>query len=418
MNGKKITLALGGITFLASIMQAQQSINYNKSGITTVTTAVPFLLITPDARTGGMGEAGAASTPDANSMYWNPSKFAFSDKKYGFSMSYTPWLRQLVPDISLMSLAGYGKVGKMGAVAGSLRYFTLGTVNFTDNSGNAIGTFKPSEFAFDVGYSLKLGPRFSVGLAARYINSNLTGSMPLTNGIYTHAGRALGVDIACYYHGKKHDIGDKKGEFSFGVDISNIGTKIAYTDNADPSSKNFIPTQLRIGFGYKITMDEYNTITFLTDATKLMVPTPPQWALDAQGNRIPDGNGSYVIANGKDPYRSTISGMFGSFTDAPGGATEELQLIRVGSGMEYWYNKLLAVRMGYYYENKNQGNRQYFTVGIGVRYSVFGIDVSYLAPTTQRNPLQNTLRFTLLFDFDAFKKQNTPTDASSGTTTN
>lgn len=409
---KKIITSIG-LCALA-FQSYSQGVNYNKGGISTVTTAVPFLLITPDARGGGMGETGAASTPDANSMYWNPSKYAFAEKAFGFSMSYTPWLRQLVPDISLASIAGYGKISKMAAIAGSLRYFSLGSVQFTDNSGNAIGTYKPNEFALDAGYSQKLSQHFSVGIAARYINSNLTNSIPLPGSTVTHPGRSFAVDVSCYYHGKKKDIGEKKGEFGFGVNLSNIGKKISYTDNADASSQSFLPTNLRIGGSFKLHLDDYNTITFLADVTKLMVPTPPIWKLDASGNRIPDGNGSYEIEKGKDPYRSVTAGMFGSFTDAPGGATEELQLLKVGSGMEYWYNNLLAVRAGYYYENKYQGNRQYLTFGLGVKYSVFSIDMSYLAPLTQRNPLQNTLRFTLLFDFDAFKHQNaTPADGAT-----
>ncbi|HXB13173.1 MAG TPA: type IX secretion system outer membrane channel protein PorV, partial [Bacteroidia bacterium] len=414
MNNKIIT----SVGLCALVFQSySQGINYNKGGLSTVTTAVPFLLITPDARAGGMGDVGAASSPDANSMYWNPSKYAFADKDFGMSMSYTPWLRALVPDISLTSVSGYKKLNKMAAIAGSLRYFTLGSVQFTDNSGNAIGTFKPNEFAVDVGYSQKLSQHFSVGIAFRYINSNLTNSIPLPgSSTTTHPGRAFAVDMSCYYHSKKLDVGEKKGEASFGVNLSNIGNKISYTDNADESSQSFLPTQLRIGGGFKLHLDEYNTITFLADVTKLLVPSPPIWQLDAQGNRIPDGNGGYLIAAGKDPYRPIVPGMLGSFTDSPTGATGELQEIRASTGLEYWYNNLLAFRTGYYYENKYQGDRQYVTFGLGVKYSVFSIDMSYLTPLTQRNPLQNTLRFTLLFDFSAFKAQNAanpPADAGA-----
>jgi len=412
MNTKIIT----SVGLCALMFQSySQGINYNKGGLSTITTAVPFLLITPDARAGGMGDVGVASSPDANSMYWNPSKFAFADKDFGMSMSYTPWLRALVPDISLTSVSAYKKLNKMAAIAGSLRYFTLGSVQFTDNSGNAIGTFKPNEFAIDVGYSQKLSQHFSVGIAGRYINSNLTNSIPLPgSSTTTHPGRAFAVDMSCYYHSKKLDVGEKKGEASFGVDLSNIGNKISYTDNADASSQSFLPTQLRIGGGFKLHLDEYNTITFLADVTKLLVPTPPVWQLDAQGNRIPDGNGSYLIAAGKDPYRPIVPGMLGSFTDSPTGFTGEMQEIRASTGLEYWYNNLLAFRTGYYYENKYQGDRQYITFGLGVKYSVFSIDMSYLTPLTQRNPLQNTLRFSLLFDFSAFKAQNAanpPADA-------
>ncbi|HKC67110.1 MAG TPA: type IX secretion system outer membrane channel protein PorV [Bacteroidia bacterium] len=411
------TKIIASVGLCALVFQSySQGINYNKGGLSTITTAVPFLLITPDARAGGMGDVGAASSPDANSMYWNPSKYAFADKDFGASMSYTPWLRALVPDISLTSVAGYKKLNKMAALGASLRYFTLGSVQFTDNTGNAIGTYKPNEFAFDLGYSQKLSQHFSVGIAFRYINSNLTNSIPLPgSSTTTHPGRAFAVDMSCYYHSKKLDVGEKKGEASFGVDISNIGNKISYTNNADESSQSFLPTQLRIGGGFKLHLDEYNTITFLADVTKLLVPSPPIWQLDAQGNRIPDGNGSYLIEKGKDPYRPIVPGMLGSFTDSPNGAIGELQEIRASGGLEYWYNNLLAFRTGYYYENKYQGNRQYVTFGLGVKYSVFSIDMSYLTPLTQRNPLQNTLRFTLLFDFAAFKAQNNTPPADGGT---
>ncbi|HTA62141.1 MAG TPA: type IX secretion system outer membrane channel protein PorV, partial [Bacteroidia bacterium] len=325
MNNKIIA----SVGLCALVLQSySQGVNYNKGGLSTITTAVPFLLITPDARAGGMGDVGVASSPDANSMYWNPSKYAFADKDFGLSMSYTPWLRALVPDISLTSVAGYKKLNKMAAIGGSLRYFTLGSVQFTDNTGNAIGTYKPNEFALDAGYSQKLSQRFSVGIAFRYINSNLTNSIPLPGGsTTTHPGRAFAVDMSCYYHSKKLDVGEKTGEASFGANLSNIGTKISYTDNADQSSKSFLPTQLRIGGGFKIHLDEYNTITFLGDVTKLMVPSPPVWQLNAQGNRIPDGNGSYLIVAGKDPYRPIVPGMLGSFTDSPNGAIGELQEI-------------------------------------------------------------------------------------------
>lgn len=384
---------------------SQQNVNYNKGGLNTITTAVPFLLITPESRGGGMGETGAASSPDASSMYWNPAKYAFAQKDFGITMAYTPWLRQLVPDMSLSYLAGYKKINKNAAIASSLRYFTLGSVQFTDNSGNSIGTYKPSELAFDAGYSQKLGQTFSVGMAARYIYSNLTNGIPIPgSSTTTRAGQSLAVDIAAYYRSKKVDLGEKKGEFGAGLNISNIGQKISYTDNAEASAKSFIPTQMRLGGSMKLYLDEYNTITFLTDITKLLVPTPPIWQLDASGNRIPDGNGSYLIAAGKDPYRSVTSGIVGSFSDAPGGAKEELREFVESVGMEYWYDNLLAFRMGYYHEDKTKGGRQYLTFGLGLKYSVFGIDLSYLAPLTQRNPLQNTLRFTLTFDFDAYKK--------------
>lgn len=408
---KQFVFGILGLTFASGLL-AQSSINYNKGGINTVTTAVPFLLITPDSRGGALGDCGVASSPDANSMHWNPAKYVMADKDFGLSMSYTPWLRQLVPDISLSYLAGYKKIGKMGAVAGSLRYFTLGSIQFTDINGASIGTYKPSEIAVDGGYSQKLGPNFSAGMAMRYIYSNLTNSIPLPNGTATHPGTSFAVDVAVYYLNKKIKLQDKKAEVGAGLNISNIGAKISYTDNATAQSKDFLPSQMRLGGSLKIHLDDYNTITFLTDLTKLMVPTPPIYKLDANGAKIPDGNGGYEIAAGKDPYRSITSGILGSFSDAPGGAKEELREINEALGMEYWYDNLIAFRMGYFHEDKTKGNRQYLTFGLGVKYSVFAIDMAYLVPLTQRNPLQNTLRFSLSFDFAAAKKG----DNSGGTT--
>lgn len=392
---------------LTGSLFAQSSINYNKGGINTVTTAVPFLLITPDSRAGGMGDCGVASSADANSMHWNPAKYAMADKDFGLSMSYTPWLRQLVPDISLSYLAGYKKLSKTTAVASSLRYFTLGSIQFTDINGNAIGTYKPAEIAVDGALSQKLGPNFSAGMAMRYIYSNLTNSIPLPNGTSTHPGKTFAVDVAMYYLNKKVEIESKKAEVGAGLNISNVGAKIYYTDNATPQSKDFIPIQMRLGGSLKIHLDEYNTITFLTDFTKLLVPTPPIYKIDpTTGLKIPDGNGGYEIEAGKDPYRSVASGIIGSFNDAPGGLKEELKEINEAAGMEYWYDNLIAFRMGYFHEDKTKGNRTYMTFGLGVKYSVFAIDMAYLVPLTQRNPLQNTLRFSLSFDFAAAKKGN------------
>jgi hypothetical protein len=409
MSKNRIALLAAGC-FTTVLVLGQSTINYNKGGINTVTTAVPFLLITPDSRGGALGDCGAASSPDVNSMHWNPAKYAFADRDFGLSMSYTPWLRQLVPDISLSYLAGYKKINKFAAVAGSLRYFTLGSIQFTDANGNNTAIFKPSEVALDGGYSQKLGKTFSMGIAMRYIYSNLTNSIPLPNGTVTHAGKSFAVDVAMYYKSKKFNLQEKKAEASGGLNISNVGTKISYTDGATAQSKDFIPINMRLGGGLKIHLDDFNTITFLTDFTKLLVPTPPVYALDAKGQKIPDGNGGFEIALGKDPYRPVPAGIMGSFNDAPGGSKEELKEINISTGMEYWYDNLLAFRMGYFHEDKTKGNRQYLTFGLGVKYSVFGIDLSYLVPITQRNPLQNTLRFSLSFDFAAAKKGDNASD--------
>ena len=378
-------------------------------GINPITTSVPFLLIAPDSRQGGMGEVGAATPADVNSIHWNGSKLAFAEKNMGFGISYTPWLRQLVPDISLSYVSGYGKLGKMGAIGGSLRYFSLGNITFTDITGNTTGQFKPNEFAIDLAYSQKLSQTFAAGLAIRYINSNLTGGVTLTNGQPTKAGQSVAVDVSMTYKTKKGwELGGKKATGTIGLAITNIGSKISYT-----TVKNFIPINLRLGGGLKFDIDDYNSFGIYADVNKLLVPTPPVYkkmktinGTDSSAVEIDQATGSPVIESGKDPNRSVAAGMFGSFSDAPGGASEEFRELNFAAGFEYWYAKQFAVRAGYFYEDKTKGGRQFFNIGLGVRYSVFGLDMAYLIPITQRNPLQNTLRFTLTFDFDAFKEQN------------
>lgn len=385
-------------------------------GINPITTSVPFLLIAPDSRQGGMGEVGAATPADVNSIHWNGSKLAFAEKNMGFGISYTPWLRQLVPDISLSYVSGYGKLGKMGAIGGSLRYFSLGNITFTDITGNTTGQFKPNEFAIDLAYSQKLSQTFAAGLAIRYINSNLTGGVTLTNGQPTKAGQSVAVDVSMTYKTKKGwELGGKKATGTIGLAITNIGSKISYT-----TVKNFIPINLRLGGGLKFDIDDYNSFGIYADVNKLLVPTPPVYkkmktinGTDSSAVEIDQATGSPVIESGKDPNRSVAAGMFGSFSDAPGGASEEFRELNFAAGFEYWYAKQFAVRAGYFYEDKTKGGRQFFNIGLGVRYSVFGLDMAYLIPTTLRNPLQNTLRFTLTFDFDAFKSQNKESGAAT-----
>ena len=412
-NIEKITIGI--LAILASDSLVAQ-INYNQisgqqlnSRSNTITTAVPFLMISPDSRAGGMGDAGAASSPDVNSIHWNPSKLAFVDKKLAVGVSYTPWLRALVPDINLAYLSGYYKTKNNGTFGGSIRYFSLGDITFTDINGNTIGQFRPNEFALDIAYARKLSKVFSIGGAVRYINSNLTGGT-FVNGATTHPGRTVAVDMSASYRKEKVKIGEKTGTVGFGMNISNIGAKMSYSDRNGTNNANFIPINLRLGGSLMINLDEYNSISFVLDANKLMVPTPPVYEVDANGSAIPDGNGGYKIAYGKDPNRGIVAGMFGSFSDAPGGVKEELREINYASGMEYWYNKLFAIRAGYFYESPYKGNRQYITLGSGVKYNVFGLDFAYLIPTAQKNPLQNTLRFSLTFDFDAFKAQNDKID--------
>ncbi len=409
---KPIFLTLA-VSLIAGTTQAQlgtdQLSGYDPAtSINTVTTAVPFLMISPDARSGALGDAGGALTPDANSIHWNMSKLAFIKKKAGFSVSYTPWLRALVPDINLAYLSYYNKLKGDQAISASLRYFSLGDITFTDIVGNTIGQFKPNEFALDLGYARKFSDRWSGGLTLRYIYSNLTGGVSLSDGQGTKAGQSVAADLSTYYRNDELEVGGKDAEYSTGIIISNIGAKISYTESG---RRDFIPTNLRWGNQFKINLDDYNSLAILVDFNKLMVPTPPIYAVDdSTGQPIKDQNGNFVIAKGKDPNRGLVNGLFTSFADAPGGFREEIKEINYSIGLEYWYDNQFAVRAGYFHEPRTKGNRQYFTLGAGLRYSVFGLDFAYLIATQQRNPLENTLRFTLHFDFDSFKAQNKDKD--------
>jgi hypothetical protein len=386
--------------------------------LNTITTAVPFLMISPDARSGAMGDVGAATDPDGASNHWNPAKMAYVPNKMGFAVSYTPWLRALVPDINLAYISGYGKIGKKGmqTISGSLRYFSLGSITFTDAQGGTIGDFTPNEFAIDLGYARKLSEEFSGGIALRYIYSNLTGGLNV-GGADTKPGMAGAADVSFYYQTKRVKIGGRKSVISAGLNISNIGSKMSYTNTTE---EDFIPINFRFGLGFKYFVDDRNSVALFFDINKLMVPTPPQYddnpyvdsslppgdTLGAIGHES-NANPSFgTIIAGRDPNRSVPNGMFTSFADAPGGSAEELREINLAIGLEYWYNNLFAIRAGYFHEHYSKGNRQFFTVGAGIRYNVFGLDFAYLIPTQQRHPLENTLRFTLTFDFEAFKKQN------------
>ncbi|MGD9493740.1 MAG: type IX secretion system outer membrane channel protein PorV [Bacteroidales bacterium] len=393
---------ISAIVLLGSVnsvwSQTSQDLTEQAYGINTITTAVPFLLIAPDARGGAMGDAGAGTSPDVYSMHYNPAKYAFIDKNVGFSVSYSPWLSQLVNDISLGYLTGYKKLDDDQVIAGSLRYFSLGNIVFTDNVGTEIGQFSPNEFAVDVAYSRKFSDYIGGAIALRYIYSNLTGGI-YVNSAQSKPGQSIATDIAFYYE-KELDMGKTPAVLSFGADISNIGAKITYTENQD---RSFIPINMRIGPSLTMDLDDYNQLMFTFDFNKLLVPTPPIYAEDSAGQPIKDDNGDYVIADGKDPKRSIVSGMFGSFSDAPGGFKEEVQELSFSLGTEYWYDQQFALRAGFFYEHPNKGNRKYITLGAGLRYNVFGLDFSYLIPLEQRNPLENTLRFTLVFNFDKVK---------------
>lgn len=402
----RITLVVSVIIASISTIQGQNDkVTYIGQDLNTITTAVPFLQIAPDARAGGMGEAGVSSAPDANSMHWNPAKYTYLENSMGFSMSYSPWLRALVSDINLAYLTGYVKLDENQTVAGSLLYFSLGDITFTDIQGATIGNYRPNEFALSASYARKLTQNLSGAVSARFINSNLTQGQSV-GGASTKPGRSIAADIALY---SEHDVEfpNMEGYFAWGLNISNIGSKISYSD--DNTERDFIPTNLRFGPSLTLDIDDYNRLSFMVDVNKLLIPTPPIYATDSiTGLPIFDDNGEQIIAFGKDPNVSVPVGMFQSFYDAPGGFKEEMREFALAVGVEYWYDKQFAIRGGYFYENQFKGNRKFFTLGAGLRYNVFGLDFAYLIPTggQARNPLENTLRFTLHFDFDAFQQQN------------
>ncbi len=363
-----------------------------------ILTAVPFLTIPVDSRAGGMGDAGVATSPDINSQFHNPAKYVFSNKAFGASISYAPWLRQLVQDISLMYLAGYFKIDERQVLSGGLRYFSLGNITFTDINAQTIGDYKPNEFSLSIGYSRLMADNLSSAVVLRYINSNLTQGQ-MVEGVPTHPGRSVASDVAVYYH-KKIDIQKKPSTVMAGLNISNIGAKMSYSETGD---KEFLPTMLKLGSALEVELDEYNKIQGTVELHKLLVPSPPVY----------DNNGNIIY--GKDPNVSVPVGMFQSFYDAPGIQTdpenpdqrsvfkEEMMEINYLIGVEYWYANQFALRAGYFHEPTLKGNRKYFTVGLGLKLNVFGIDFSYLIPTTANHPLAKTLKFTLLFDFEALK---------------
>jgi len=355
-----------------------------------ITTAAPFLLISPDSRGAAMGDLGVATSADANSIHWNASKLAFIEGDAGISLSAAPWLRQLVPDVWFYYMSGYKKIDKQSTVAMSLRYFTLGDIQFTDNNGNSNGNYEPKEFALDGAYARRLSDNLSLGIALRFIFSDLARGQVGTSGAEIKAGIAGAGDVSATY---KNDmkIGERDFDYSIGGNISNIGNKITYTTEAN---RDFIPVNLRLGTFWNTQIDEYNEIGFGVDFNKLLVPTP-QYTYDTLDNI--DGR---VIDDGP-----LIQGMLSSFGDAPGGFREELKEFTYSIGLEYWYAKQFALRAGYFHEAETKGARQYATFGAGLKYKVFQIDAAYLQPFTRRHPLQNTIRFSLLFDIDAFKQQ-------------
>ena len=366
--------------------------NSTKNEFNPINTGVTSLSITPDSRGASMGDLGVATDPDANSQFWNPSKYAFAYSQAGVSLSYTPWLRKLVNDIYLAYLAGYWKLGSsdLQALSASLRYFSLGEIVLTDNQGNAQNSITPYEMAFDVSYSRKLSDVFSMAVALRYIRSDMGASSDAD----MVPDNAFAADIAGYLE-KYVILGNSECLWSFGFNVSNIGTKVSYDGG---NTNQFLPTMLKVGTGLLYPIDDYNQIGIYVDLSKYLVPTEP-----IQEGTTPEDEAAYKEKHDEYNNMSPITGIFKSFGDSPNGFKGELEEIMASIGLEYNYNQQFFVRGGYYYENKYQGNRQYFSVGAGFRMSVFQLDAAYLISTVQSNPLDQTLRFSLSFDMDGIK---------------
>ena len=382
-NCKRMRLyILGLLTLLALPAAAQKEDFFNP-----VNTSVTSQTIAPDARSAGMGDVGVATDPDVVSQYWNPAKYPFTISRAGVALNYTPWLRELVNDMDLAYLAGYYRIGDYSAVSASLRYFSLGEV-FLGTSDDAM-TINPYEMSLDVAYSLMLSETFSIGAAVRWIYSDLTYDYTSD----TAPGSAFAADLACYYQ-NYINIGQRECQLGLGLNISNIGSKISFGGD---NNSEFIPTNMRLGASLMIPIDEYNRFTIAADANKLLVPTYPK---QEDGESTED----YQERVQKDYYDvSSISGIFKSFGDAPGGLKEELQEVQWSVGGEYVYHDKFALRAGYHHESANKGNRKYFTVGAGFKMSVFSLDAGYVIATAKSNPLDQTLRFSLSFDMDGLK---------------
>lgn len=368
---------------LATVAKAQDT---KLSDYNPVEYALISQTIAPDARAAGMGDVGAATDPDVNSQHWNPAKYPFCISRSGVALNYTPWLRKLVNDINLAYVAGYYRIGDYSAVSGSLRYFSLGEVTISDMDM----TVKPYEMAIDVAYSRMLSERFSMAIALRWLHSDLRYDYSNESG---GPASAFAADIAMYYQNYLN-IGSRECQLGIGLNISNIGSKISFYGD---DQKQFLPANLRLGASLMIPIDEYNRFTIAADANKYLVPTVPQKNDDEETADYE----ARVISEYSDV--SSISGVFKSFSDAPGGFKEELQEIQWSVGAEYVYHDQFSLRAGYHNESANKGNRKYFTVGGGFRMNVFSLDVGYVIATAQNNPLDQTLRFSLAFDMDGIK---------------
>ena len=388
---KKLTaLALAACLTAAAAAQTNelgQSTNSNNKK-NYISTGMPIIMIAPDATSSGMGDAGVASTPDAYSAHWNNAKFAFIEGTMGASITYTPWLRNLkVGDMNLFYLGGYYRINSRSTAAASLTYFTLGDIDMTNAENQKLTTLHPNEFTIDATYALKITDALSLGATGRFLRSDLTNGQDVTqeDGTHstTHSANSLAADVGLYYQGSI----DKEQDFALGLFVSNLGAKLSYSE--DDTDKEFLPANLRFGGRYTNRIDEYNKISVLADFNKLLVPTPPISGPTANAADMTEYN-----------RIGAMQGVFQSFSDAPGGFSEELQEVQVSAGAEYWYAETFAVRAGYFFEHANKGGRQYATVGFGLRYNYFAFDFSYLIPTTtlSTNPLANTIRISLSAD--------------------
>lgn len=376
----KILLTLAGVTTAASVAADEKDV-FNP-----IVTSVISQSIAPDARAGGIGDVGAATDPDVNSQAWNPAKYPFCISRAGVAINYTPWLRSIVNDINLAYMAGYYRIGDYQAISASVRYFSLGSVSTSDD----MMTIKPYELGVDVAYSRMLSETFSAAVALRYMYSDMSGHYD----DQVTAGSAFAADIACYYNNYVM-MGNRECQIAFGVNISNIGSKINYGED----DSYFIPTNLRVGLNYMIPLNEFNRISFSADANKLLVPSQP-----IQNDDEEESEEDFQDRVQQEYYDvSSISGIFKSFSDSPNGFKGELEEIQWSVGAEYTYNDKFTVRAGYHHESESQGNRKYFTFGAGFRMSVFSIDAGYVWSTAASNPLDQTLRVSLAFDFDGIK---------------
>lgn len=398
---------LAGLTSFIAAAAVGQGGNTPKNAtelqLNTITTAVPFLQITPDSRSGAMGDIGTALSPSSNSFFWNTSMLAFTKEDSEISLSYSPWLKNIANDIDLSHLAGFYRINDRNVIGGSLRFFSLGEIVFTDANGGETQRHSPSELELLAGYSFKLNEKFALGLNGKFIYSDLTAGQAV-EGASSKAGLAGAADLSFSYFSDDVRYGGTKGSLAFGVTLNNIGNKISYSLEDD---RDFLPTNIKLGTALTFDLDSYNSLTWAVDVSKLLVPTPP--STDGFGN----------IRSGYSTDVGVVPGMLQSFYDAPGALSkdengeyiqnadgtyqvekgsklkEELNEIMIGTGIEYWYNDIFAARAGYFYENLNKGARQHLTFGVGLKYNMFGIDFSYLTSLRRNNPLQNTIRFTL-----------------------